>query len=158
MSYISGRNLQRLKKIENFTFIVCWERAIQVLVQKKNVFYTSPYKEAKFSKSKDFHIIITKHFFLILYFFYTRHALVFHFLRDFCIILTILTIFFFFFTFLYIHEKKILKYKIIYKNFSFAMIDKIYCLKISWITWKIVFLNAFFKEYNRLLFLKNNNI
>ena len=52
---------------------------------KLKYFYTFPYKEAKFSKSKYFCIIIIKRFFSFYnIFFYTQQAFVFHLLRDFC--------------------------------------------------------------------------
>ena len=46
-----------------FTFLVCWERTFEAKTQKKNVSYTFPYTEARFSKLKYFLMIIIKQFF-----------------------------------------------------------------------------------------------
>ena len=62
--YILGGNLQNLKIKKNYTFL---------------------YKEAQFSKSKYFLVIIIQNFFSFYnIFFYTQQAFAFHLLRDFC--------------------------------------------------------------------------
>ena len=51
--------------------------------KRKEVFYTFPYKEAKFSKLKCCLVFITKHFFSFNIFFYTQSVYFFHLLREF---------------------------------------------------------------------------
>ena len=93
---IFQEELPKTEKQKFYNFCLLRENFSNISTKEKNFLYFS-FKEAKFSKSKYFLIIIIKRFFSFYNIFcYTKQAFVFHLLVDFCIVYDHIVAFFLF--------------------------------------------------------------